>query len=62
MSAKTGRTDAGALLQIPAPPTQVPTQAPIPVWGIHLREIRRPEGAKRIEWYLLTTQEVTSLD
>lgn len=44
------------------PPTRDPSQAPIPVWGIHLEELYPPEGAKPIVWYLLSTQEVTSLD
>ena len=43
------------------PPTKDPAQAPMPVWGVHLRELNPPEDAKPIEWYLVTTQEVTSL-
>ncbi len=34
----------------------------MPVWGIHLRELHPPEQAKRIDWYRLTTQEVTNLE
>ncbi len=44
------------------PPTKDSTQDSMPVWGIHLRELNPPEHAKRIEWYLLTTQEVTTLE
>lgn len=48
--------------KILVPPTKDPTQAPMPVWGIHLREQNPPEAAKPIEWYLLTTQEVTTIE
>ncbi len=42
------------------PPTRDRTQAPMEVWGIHLRELNPPENATRIEWCLLTTQPITS--
>ncbi len=41
-------------------PTKDLTQAPIPVWGLHLYELHPPADAKRIEWYLLTTKEVST--
>ena len=44
------------------PPTANKAEDPIKVWAIHTREIAPPEGAKRIEWYLLTTVEVTSVE
>jgi len=44
------------------PPTKDPAQDPIPVWGIHMCEISPPTGAKPIEWYLITTQEITSVE
>jgi len=31
---------------------------PITLWGVHAREETPPPGAKRIEWMLLTTEEV----
>ena len=33
---------------------------PVPAWAIHVREIAPPEGANRIEWYLLTTVEIAT--
>ena len=44
------------------PPTANKAEDPIKVWAIHTREIAPPEGAKRIEWHLLTTVEVTSVE
>ena len=46
--------------QVTLPPPQGSTEAPVKVSAIHLREIAPPEGAQRIEWYLLTTAAVTS--
>ncbi len=31
-------------------------------WAVHLREKRPPTGAERLEWFLLTTYPVNSLD
>ena len=42
------------------PATGGSREDPVPVWAIHMREIAPPEGAKRIEWYLLTTVEITT--
>ena len=45
-------------VQLPAPKGS--SEEPLKVWGIHIREISPPEGADRIEWYLLTTMKITS--
>ena len=44
------------------PATGGSREDPVPVWAIHMRETAPPEGAKRIEWYLLTTVEITSAE
>jgi len=44
------------------PPTKDATQEPMPVWGIHMHELSPPANTKPLEWYLLTTQEITSLE
>lgn len=44
------------------PATGGSREDPVPVWAIHIREIAPPEGAKRIEWYLLTTVEITTAE
>ncbi len=44
------------------PPTKNHTQSPVQVWGIHLRELYPPENTVPLEYYLLTTKEVTSLE
>ena len=37
-------------------------EAPVRVSAIHVREIAPPEGARRIEWYLLTTETGTTAE
>ena len=37
-------------------------KAPIPVWIIHVVEKQPPKGQKPIEWFLLTTKEIDSVD
>lgn len=44
------------------PPTKDATQDPMPVWGIHMYEVSPPAKNEPIEWYLLTTQEITSVE
>ncbi|MCY4170684.1 MAG: IS4 family transposase [Bacteroidetes bacterium] len=44
------------------PPTKDTTQDPMPVWGIHMRKESPPADNDPIEWYLLTTQEITSVE
>ena len=34
-------------------------KGPIPVWIIHLAEDKAPRGVKPIEWFLLTTEEIS---
>ena len=46
--------------KVTLPPTRDRTQAPMAVWGIHLRELNPPANATPIEWYLLTTQPITT--
>ena len=35
---------------------------PITLWGVYAREVNPPAGAKRIEWFLLTTEPVRSAE
>ena len=44
------------------PPTQDKNAAGVRVSAVHVREIAPPAGAKRLEWYLLTTAEVRSAE
>ncbi len=44
------------------PPTKDATQDPLPVWGIHMYEASPPADSEPIEWYLLSTQEITSVE
>ena len=46
--------------QVMLPVTGSSREDLVPVWAIHMRETAPPEGAKRIEWYLLTTVEITT--
>jgi hypothetical protein len=46
-------------VELPAP-DHLGNRDPIPLWIVHLVEEQPPAGAKRIEWFLLTTMEVTS--
>ena len=48
--------------QVSLPPPGGKTGDPVKVSAIHLREIAPPEGTHRIEWYLLTTMNVTTAD
>ena len=48
--------------RVTLPPTQDKTAEPVRVSAIHVREIAPPTGAKRLEWYLLTTAEVRSAE
>lgn len=42
------------------PPGHLKTLGPITLWAVHAREQHPPEGVKPIEWFLLTSREVTS--
>ncbi len=48
--------------RVTLPATGDASQDPVRVSAIHIREIAPPEGAQRIEWYLLTTVAVTTLE
>jgi hypothetical protein len=37
-------------------------KGPIILWAVHAREDKPPAGAKRIEWFLLTTEKVESAE
>ncbi len=47
--------------QVRLPATGGFAEDPVKVSAVHVREIAPPKGADRIEWFLLTTVEVTSL-
>jgi len=42
------------------PPKYYSGKAPIDIWIIHAVEASPPEGAVRVEWFLLTTVDITS--
>jgi len=44
------------------PASHVNDKEPITVWAIHVRENNPPEGEKAIEWFLLTTIDIGSVD
>ena len=44
------------------PPKHMPDKAPITLWVVHVREEAAPEGAKPLEWFLLTTGEITTVE
>jgi hypothetical protein len=46
-------------VELPAP-ADVPAKEPIPLWIVHLVEEQPPSGVKPIEWFLLTTVEISS--
>ncbi len=48
-------------VELPAPSNQK-EKAPITVWVVHVLEPSPPEDAKPLEWFLLTTCAVTSVD
>ena len=47
-------------LMLPAPKGSA--EEPVKVSAIHMREVAPPDGADRIEWYLLTTVEVSTAE
>ncbi len=56
-------TEAPDSSETPVPPTDKdPQREPVQLWGVHIRESVPPKNAKRIEWYLLTSCPVTSLE
>ena len=48
-------------VMLPAPANQK-EKAPITVWVVHVLEPSAPEGAKPLEWFLLTTCAIGSID
>ena len=44
------------------PPEHMKNKVPIPVWVVHVREELPPEGAKPLEWFLLTTGAIGSVE
>ncbi len=47
-------------LSLPAPGKS--QEDPVQVSAIHVREVQPPAGERPVQWYLLTTQEVTTLE
>lgn len=37
-------------------------KAPVRLWVVHVREAKAPAGAARLEWFLLSTREITSVE
>ncbi|HSV71336.1 MAG TPA: IS4 family transposase, partial [Methylibium sp.] len=48
-------------VELPAPKHH-PGKPPIQLWVVHVLEARAPAGATRLEWFLLTTREITSAE
>jgi len=44
------------------PPKHHAGKPPLPLWVVHVRETRAPAGATRLEWFLLSTREITSVE
>lgn len=44
------------------PPKHMPEKEPITLWVVHVREEAVPEDAKPLEWFLLTTGEITTVE
>ena len=47
--------------KVTLPPTNDKAAEPVRVWAIHVREVAPPPKTEAIEWYVLTTAEVSSL-
>ena len=43
-------------------PSTIEGLAPVTLWAVHVRETAPPEGEKPLEWFLLTSVRVESLD
>ena len=46
---------------LPAPKPHA-GKAALRLWAVHVREMRAPAGAERLEWFLLSTREITSAE
>jgi hypothetical protein len=44
------------------PPAQHHAKQPIKLWVVHVRETRRPRAAEPVEWFLLSTRPITSVE
>jgi len=44
------------------PPVQMKDKEPIAVWVVHVREENRPANTDAVEWFLLTTFEIKSVE
>jgi hypothetical protein len=44
------------------PPSHHQEKAPITVWVVHVLETSPPADAKPVEWFLLTTREITQVE
>lgn len=43
-------------------PAHHQSKEPIKLWVVHVRETRRPRGVEPLEWFLLSTREITSIE
>lgn len=44
------------------PPTHHAGKPPLRLWVVHVRQTRAPAGAARLEWFLLSTRAITSVE
>ena len=44
------------------PPVQHQAKQPIKLWVVHVRETRRPRAAQSVEWFLLSTRRIESVE
>ena len=64
-AARSGRSAGMTLRYQPVelrPPEDLRDRESIPLWIVHILEEHPPAGEKPVEWFLLTTMEVTSTD
>lgn len=50
-----------AELMLPAPKHHA-GKSPIRLWVVHVREVRPPAGVARLEWFVLSTREIATLE
>lgn len=48
-------------VELPPPPVHKDKE-PISLWVVHVREKKPPQGTERLEWFLLTTMAITSVE
>jgi len=44
------------------PPPYCKDKDPIPIWVVHVNEDNPPAGVELLEWFLLTTIDIKSID